>query len=318
DSTLTMASASSSYKCTLDPEVLGKAKKELNEEPDTRLIEVKNLAKRLEKVPGLQPRLDVSFLLKFLRARKFDQQRTFELVKNYYQVRVDESEMFDDLRPSRVKHIIDAGVVEVLSGRDVNGCAVVVLRPGRWDPDRYPITDIPKTVYLVLMFLLEDETTQVHGVRFINNMIGLTMKHASHVGPSFAKKITGVIQNVVPMRFKKLDYVNEPTFFDVIFAIVKQFMKEKLLKRISMNGSKLENIHATVSPDILPKDLGGQVEPHSNNAWMERFLASDQMFIEDNKYGFVKMNLKKDKKKDGKTEDADIAGLGGTFKKLEV
>ena len=40
------------YKCTLSPETLEKAKRELNEDPRTRAIEVKTLRKRLEKVPG--------------------------------------------------------------------------------------------------------------------------------------------------------------------------------------------------------------------------------------------------------------------------
>ena len=50
---------------------------------------------------------------------------------------------------------------------------------------------------------------------------------------------------------------------------------------------------------------------------MEEFLASEPAFAEDNKYGFVNMDVKKDKK-ETKSEDADMAGLGGTFKKLDI
>ena len=42
----------SDYTCSLDEEHLQKAKSELNEDPETRLIEVANLKKRLEKIRG--------------------------------------------------------------------------------------------------------------------------------------------------------------------------------------------------------------------------------------------------------------------------
>ena len=47
-----MASANRKYVCTLSAEMLEKAKKELNEDPNTRHIELKTLRERLEKVPG--------------------------------------------------------------------------------------------------------------------------------------------------------------------------------------------------------------------------------------------------------------------------
>ncbi|KAH9491605.1 hypothetical protein Btru_031017 [Bulinus truncatus] len=307
----------SNYKCSLSGDVLEKAKKELNEDPSTRLIEVKNLRVRLEKVPGLKPRLDITFLLPFLRARKFDQERTFQLVKNYYDVRREQPDMFDDLKPSRVKHVIDAGIIEVLKSRDNQGSKVIIMRPGNWDPDRFPITEMPRTVFLIMSkIIMEEEETQVHGIHIINNLAGVTMKHASHIGPSVAKKFLHILQDVVPLRVKRFDYVNEPTFFDIVFAIFKQFMKEKLTKRIVLNGSTFNKLHESINPDLLPTDLGGRQEPHSNKEWVNDFLASDAKFTEDNKFGFLNMSLNKDK--DDKKADASLQGLGGTFKKLEI
>ena len=45
-------------------EILEKAKKELNEDPETRLIEAKNLSKRLQKVPG-NTNLKISMLCQY-------------------------------------------------------------------------------------------------------------------------------------------------------------------------------------------------------------------------------------------------------------
>uniref|UniRef100_A0A2C9JGD4 CRAL-TRIO domain-containing protein n=1 Tax=Biomphalaria glabrata TaxID=6526 RepID=A0A2C9JGD4_BIOGL len=307
----------SDYKCSLIGEVLEKAKKELKEDPNTRIIEVKNLRTRLEKVPGLQPRTDIKFLLPFLRARKFDQERAFQLVKNYYEVRKEQPDMFDDLKPSRVKHVIEAGIYEVLKGRDNQGCRVIVMRPGKWDPDRFPITDLPKASFLILSkIIMEDEETQVNGIHMINNLAGATMKQASHIGPSIAKKFLHLIQDVIPLRLKRFDYVNEPTFFDIVFAIFKQFQKEKFTKRIVLNGDKFDKLHESINPELLPTDLGGKQEPYANKEWVQEFLASDGLFSEDNKFGFLNMNLQKNK--DDKKADSTLQGLGGTFKKLEI
>ena len=42
--------------------------------------------------------------------------------------------------------------------------------------------------------MFQSEDIQVNGIHIINNMEGLTMKHASHIGPSIAKAIASVIQ----------------------------------------------------------------------------------------------------------------------------
>lgn len=51
--------AQRTYTCTLSEDMLKKAKKELNEDPKTRLLEIKALRERVEKVPGQ----DMSLLL---------------------------------------------------------------------------------------------------------------------------------------------------------------------------------------------------------------------------------------------------------------
>ncbi|KAH9490565.1 hypothetical protein Btru_034130 [Bulinus truncatus] len=307
----------SEYKCTLFNETLEKAKKELNEDPDTRLIEVKTLRTRLEKVPGLKARTDINFLLAFLRASKFDQERAFQLVKNYYNIRRESPEIFDDLKPSRVRNVFDDGIMEVLKDRDSQGCRVVIVRPAHWDPDRYSIQEMPRSTYLLMAKLMEEEETQVHGVHIINDLSGTTMKQMSHIGPTVARQYIHIMQDVIPLRLKRFDYMNEPGFFDVVFAIFKQFMKDKLTRRVFLNGSKRDKLHESINPDYLPTDLGGKQKLHANTEWVKDFLASDAKFTEDNKYGFLNMAINSDKK-DNQKADAGMQGLGGTFKKLEI
>ncbi|BFZ21412.1 hypothetical protein BsWGS_24451 [Bradybaena similaris] len=306
-----------SYSCTLSPEMQEKAAKELNEDPQTRLLEVKNLRTRLEKVPGLKSQTDVKFLLCFLRARKFDQERTFQLLNHYYDIRMQSPEIFDDLKPSRVRHVYDDGIFEVLKHRDSDGCKVVIFRPDNWDLDRYPQMDLLKANYLLYKKISEEEETQINGVHIISNLAAYSLKHAAQFTPTSAKFFISTLQDVLPVRIKRFDFVHEPGFFDVVFAIMKPFMKSKLLSRIVLNGDKFDKLHASIQPEFLPTDLGGKLPLYSCKEFINTLSASDAQFEEDNKFGFVKMNVDSVKSV-SRSGDADMQGLGGTFKKLEI
>ena len=81
-------------------------------------------------LPGLVARTDDKFLLKYLRARKFEYDHAYHLLVNYYKMRNIHKEIFHNYRPSAVKHIFDEGAVNLLSQRDQNGARIIVLRPG--------------------------------------------------------------------------------------------------------------------------------------------------------------------------------------------
>lgn len=84
----------------------------------------------LQEQPNLRTRLDDAFLLRFLRARKFDYDRALQLLLNYHAGRKAWPEVFQDLKPSTVKHVLDLGFLTVLPRPDPNGRYILCLRPG--------------------------------------------------------------------------------------------------------------------------------------------------------------------------------------------
>ncbi len=84
----------------------------------------------LQEQPNLRTRLDDTFLLRFLRARKFDYDRALQLLLNYHGGRKAWPEVFKDLKPSTVKHVLDLGFLTVLPQPDPNGRYILCLRPG--------------------------------------------------------------------------------------------------------------------------------------------------------------------------------------------
>ncbi|XP_076456649.1 alpha-tocopherol transfer protein-like [Babylonia areolata] len=306
--------SSQAYTCTLSPELLEKAMKELNEDPKTRHLEIKTLRERLQQVPGYKGRTDDGFLLRFLRCKKFDQERAFKQVMTYYTMRKENADVYDNLTPKRVRNVMEAGVMGVLKDRAPDGTRVLYFRPGKWDPAKASLSDVIGNNFLTLSKIIEEEETQVNGVTLLADMNEMGWEQAKNMSPFYARKVTTLLQEAFPARFKGLHYVNEPTFFDVVFAVIKPFLKEKILKRISMHGKNLDKLHEKFPRDMLPEDLGGALPPFTAEDWIAKMMACEQQFVEENKFGMVDLTIPaKEQKKADATE-----ALGGTFRKLNV
>ncbi|XP_053308869.1 alpha-tocopherol transfer protein-like [Spea bombifrons] len=270
-----------SYVCTLTPELLLKAREELQEKPEWRLRDVQALRDMVWKdYPNLRTRVDDSFLLRFLRARKFDYDRALQLLVNYYSCRKSWPEVFNDLRPSAVKPVLDAGFLTVLPQTDREGRRIVCVRPGQWNPRDYPITENIRAMYLSLEKLIESEETQVNGIVILADYNQVGLSQASHFGPFIAKKVIGILQDGFPIRIKAVNVINEPRIFKGIFAILKPFLKEKIVKRFFLHGSDLNSLHENIPKDILPEQYGGTAGKLDTSAWSQMLLNSEEGFAE--------------------------------------
>lgn len=119
------------YVCSLSPDLIAKAREELQEKPEWRLRDVQALRDMVCKdYPTLGTCLDDAFLLRFLRARKFDYDRALQLLVNYHSCRRSWPEVFNNLKPSAIKAVLASGFVTVLPHLDTEGRHVVCIRPG--------------------------------------------------------------------------------------------------------------------------------------------------------------------------------------------
>ncbi|XP_077989663.1 alpha-tocopherol transfer protein-like [Glandiceps talaboti] len=300
------------FVSSLSPELLEKAEKELNEKPQWRQRDIDALRDMLEKRPDIYFRSDDAFLLRFLRAKKFDYDRAFQMLVNYYEVRKNYPDIYANLLPSKIQHVWENNLQAALPCRDKDGRIVIIFRPGKWNASKFPIIDIIKANFLSLEKLLEDEETQVNGVVIIIDLSGFGFYHATQIGPIFAKKVTSIfqpcfwfrevnlfllqldsiLQNAMPVRIKGIHYINEPRIFDAVFAIIRPFLKEKLKNRIQIHGSDYSSLHEFIPSSVLPADYGGDKAEFSSKEWMEYMLQFEQEFIENDKYGILDQELK--------------------------
>lgn len=93
----------------LSSHLVEKARKELNEYPETRLQKIAEVRERLKERPDLRFDTTDKDLIRFLRARKFDVGRAFELVVAHYECKRDNGEVFDNFSPSTEKRTFESG-----------------------------------------------------------------------------------------------------------------------------------------------------------------------------------------------------------------
>ncbi|XP_068839569.1 alpha-tocopherol transfer protein isoform X3 [Capricornis sumatraensis] len=72
--------------------------------------------------------LSDAFLLRFLRARDFDLDLAWRLLKNYFKWRAECPEISADLHPRSILGLLKAGYVGVLRARDPTGSKVLIYR----------------------------------------------------------------------------------------------------------------------------------------------------------------------------------------------
>lgn len=120
----------SSFRLSISNDLCLLAQKELQEKPEWRQRDIVALREMVKAEAGLIPCLSSPFLLRFLRARKFDYDHALKLYKNYFYVRTQHSELFSKLDYDSLHSALAEGVFSVLPGVDFFGRKVLLIQPG--------------------------------------------------------------------------------------------------------------------------------------------------------------------------------------------
>ena len=118
------------YKCTLSPESERRAKMELGETEDVRMLALMGIKNRMAQRPDIKFSQNDRFLLRFLRAKKYEIDRAFNSLVKYYELHLKHPDFFKDYKPSSIKHVLDDGFPMVLDHLDDEGRPVVVMKSG--------------------------------------------------------------------------------------------------------------------------------------------------------------------------------------------
>ncbi|XP_011249129.1 retinaldehyde-binding protein 1 isoform X2 [Mus musculus] len=247
---------------------LQKAKDELNEKEETREEAVRELQELVQAQAASGEELalavaervqarDSAFLLRFIRARKFDVGRAYELLKGYVNFRLQYPELFDSLSMEALRCTIEAGYPGVLSSRDKYGRVVMLFNIENWHCEEVTFDEILQAYCFILEKLLENEETQINGFCIVENFKGFTMQQAAGLRPSDLKKMVDMLQ---------------PWYFTTTYNVVKPFLKNKLLQRVFVHGDDLDGFFQEIDENILPADFGGTLPKYDGKVVAEQLF----------------------------------------------
>lgn len=262
-----MASVPEEVLSSIGGETLEKARRELGEDPETRAHLIDQLRTKIEEAQGNPEHEDVKFvrrdgkfLLRFLRARKFNVDRAAQLYCNYCKFRHKYEHIVGDMHPRAVEHVLCSGVMGMTDLRGKDGSTVVHIHPARWDPDSIQFEDNFRAMILILDKVIEDEENQVHGISILNNLHDVTFSTVfklSQTEPQRKGMFIEMVQDCFPCRFKGLHLVNQPWYISLVVMLVKPFMKQKLRDRFFMHGTDYTTLYEHFDVEKLPPSLGG-------------------------------------------------------------
>lgn len=271
----------------LPPDLREVAEKILNETPERRAQALKELRELLAGYADtLRSRTDTLFLLRFLRVRKFDAQRAFQMIQNYYRARYLNPELYEGLHPLAKKNLFELQTHTVLPDTDSEGSKICVLRMGNWNPSICSLDSLAGLCILAWEHLLEDPRTQVNGIVMLLDLGGGSLSHLKASTPGQFSMMVYNIQECCPLRMKAAHVINQPVYFMPLFQLVKPFLKEKLVRRMHLHGKDMDSLHKFLPAEILPEEFGGLQGPFDNGAFCDELYRADELFRISNTYGY--------------------------------
>jgi len=280
------------------------AERELRETPENIENGIKQLRKLLEKESDLVVPIDNDgWMIRFLRPCKFYPESAFELIKRYYSFKVRHHDQYYGLMPSKEANIFNSNVLTVFPNRDQLGRRILLLELGKkWKHKEVSLDEVFKGCVLFLEAAMLEPATQVNGAVVIFDMDGLSLQQTWQFTPPFAKRIVDWLQDSVPLRIKGIHIVNQPKIFQMVFALFKPFLREKLRSRIIFHGTDRESLHKHLAPKCLPKCYDGTIDMPSieGSEWYELLLMCDKEYLALNNYGYLKEMEAKHAKKNKK------------------
>ncbi|KAJ6642293.1 Alpha-tocopherol transfer protein-like [Pseudolycoriella hygida] len=271
-------------------ELLEIARVQLRETPENREKGFKELRELMKKNPDLTFPEDDAFLEVILRCCHWYPEGAIELLRRIAEFRKDNEKVVKTLNPANHKKAFtETDVVNVLIDKDHLGRRIIILKQGsNWNPDEVSTDEIFQLLYLIHVIAQLEKSAQINGVVVIMDFEGLSLKQVKGMGALSTKRLLTFIQDAMPIRLKEIHFVKQPFIFNMVWALIKPFVKDKLKKRMYFHGDNLSQLHNYIPVDKLPSNYGGTL-PEINYSGKEWYPCVDkykEQFDQWSTFGF--------------------------------
>lgn len=203
-------------------------------------------------------------LVKFLRSRDYNVQRTVRSLKMYIEFVTNNSDLLRS--PPQVKAVFNSNLIGPTDARD----PVLFGQPGVWEPNEFDYDTYTAGVVLTMEALALNEDVQLVGIDYVIDLNGFTLKHLLKFGPAQAKRTANLIEKILPIKFKSIHLVNESRFTRLAFTIFKPFISSEFRALFKFHGSNYGSLQEAIDPRSLPEHLGGQAGRFSSKTWYKQ------------------------------------------------
>lgn len=309
------------YETKLSKVYLEIAEKALHETESIRTQSLAQMREWISKDPYIKKcRTDALFLIRYLRAKKFNVPAACTLYQKYLinrQVYPDWFKSLDVDDPHLVE-LLHGGFFVPLPDRDSRGRQVILHRFSHLNADKFTSTDVFRVQEMLHQTMYDDEETQIAGFVYIFDYRGITMKHVAMFSLVDFKNYTKMVRSGCPVRMTSLLVLNMPAFLQAFYEITMAAMQQKVRDRFKMFKS-LEDFQKEVDIDIFPEEYGGKMkteniisEIHKKmQTKREKILALDEMLVD----------VPKDMNGEWYQQSSNgniQAGVIGSFRKLDL
>jgi len=221
---------------------------------------------------GCDPKYDDAYLLRFLRARKFDLEKTTEMWKNYISWR--KTKKVDEIAHADFPELDEAKQFYPHSWfrTDKLGRPMFIERPGKVVLDKlnkvmsnerledHFIHDYERLMNDIFPACSKAKGETVSTTCYIMDLKGVSAKMMSPKIFELLKIASRIGQDYYPEILGTMYIVNVPFFFHGCWTLIKGFLDEKTRKKIHLLGSNYKKeLLECVDEKDLPDFLGGKL-----------------------------------------------------------
>jgi hypothetical protein len=232
---------------------------------------------------------DERFLIRFVRAKKYDANLAHQSVRKYFRIRRKFKDVWENAYPNYgpIKEFLEANVIVKLKHNDPEGRPILLMNSRNWDLERFNDFDL---VMITMALHLDElpEAAQTKGVVFLNDKDQFTFNHGKLYNLGKLRIILQMYQGAMPIRFKSFMVLRANKVTETIFAMAKPFMTEKFKSRVQLFGTNLDDFVKTFGADKLPQAIGGNLtdEEAFDLKFRNRLFERNAYYRELSDYGF--------------------------------
>lgn len=235
---------------------------------------------KIKSLSKYETRLDDDFLLRFLKVAKFDVKKAVKRYEAYYTYLLS-LPLVDDILTGELReyqHLLDSmqevdqiwrdqGMQRMLNyyGFDTKNRAIIGMDSGAF-VGLMEIHQQGLELSLIMTLCVMDKLLEDHpdlndtGIVSIENQASFNMKmfKAMMSNMGVIKKMAGIMEGTVPLRFNKCWIANGPKLITALWNICKKFLTQKIIDKCDFVNNTRVISEDLGGDEFLPDFLGGK------------------------------------------------------------